>query len=80
MGRGKSEHHVAVGQRQTEQSLRQVCRYRLAEGAEEDDAENDKRCVPAVEEHADVYQHSHADKEIGDEESVADELDTVHEW
>ena len=39
MGRGKSEHHVAVGQRQTEQSLRQVCRYRLAEGAEEDDAE-----------------------------------------
>ena len=79
MGRGQSEHHVTVGQRQAEQSLRQVCRYRLAEGAEEDDAEDDKCCVPAVEEHADVYQHSHADKEIGDEESVADELDTVHE-
>ena len=80
MCRCQAEHHVAVALRQTEQQARQVSGHCLAEGSEEGDEQYHPQHVRTVHQCPYVDEHAHTNQEVGNEEGVADELQTVHQW
>ena len=62
-----------------EQKAGEVGGHGLAEGAEEGDEEDHPQHLPAIEERAYIDEHAHTDKEIGDEEGIADKLYAIHQ-
>ena len=80
MGRGKTEHHVAICFRQTEQQTGDIGGSSLSKGTKEDDQEHNPHHIDAREDGADVDKHAHTYQEIGDKQGIADKLNTVHQW
>ena len=79
MCRRESEHQIAREPRHAEERRGAVGCYSLAKRAEDDQAEHYPQYCSALEEQPDVYQHSHAYQEVGNEYGVANELYAVHQ-
>ena len=70
---------MSVSLRLSEQEAGDIGSYGLSESTYEDDEEHDPQNLGTREQNPDIDEHTHTNQEIGDEQSVADKLDAIHQ-
>ena len=80
MGRSQSEHHIAIGLRESEDEARDIGCSRFSKGTEEDDKRYNPYHFHTGEQGAHVDEHTHTYQEVGDKQGVSDKLDAIHQW
>ena len=79
VGRSQAEHHVPIRYRHAESDTRQIAGNHLSDCSHHHHDNDHIGGVPTLKEHADIDEHSHTNQEIGNEDGIADKLQTSHQ-